>query len=126
MIDTNVHLFQWPFRRLPADDPDEFVLKLKARGVEQAWAGSFEALLNRDVSGERFSDFTINVIVRLSRFIIQKVRRKNNRKRGRCRNRIRNFDVRLILASRIVGGRRIFIFSEDHFLRVVELCADHE
>ena len=51
MIDTNVHLFQWPFRRLPADDPDEFVLKLKARGVEQAWAGSFEALLNRDVSG---------------------------------------------------------------------------
>jgi len=51
VIDTNVHLFQWPFRRLPADDPDAFVLKLKARGVEQAWAGSFEALLNRDVSG---------------------------------------------------------------------------
>lgn len=51
MIDTNVHLFRWPFRRLPADDPQELVLRLKTRGVEQAWAGSYEALLNRDVRG---------------------------------------------------------------------------
>lgn len=51
MIDTNVHLFQWPFRRLTADDPAELVRHLRERGVTQAWAGSFEALLCRDVSG---------------------------------------------------------------------------
>jgi len=51
MIDTNVSLFQWPFRRLDADDPASLVANLRAKGVTQAWAGSFEALLHRDVSG---------------------------------------------------------------------------
>lgn len=51
MIDTNVHLFQWPFRRLAADDPAELVKRLRQKGVTEAWAGSFEALLCRDVSG---------------------------------------------------------------------------
>jgi len=51
MIDTNVHLFQWPFRRLAADDPAELAKRLQERGVTEAWAGSFEALLCRDVSG---------------------------------------------------------------------------
>jgi len=51
MIDTNVHLFQWPFRRLAGDTPADLVAKLKGKGVQQAWAGSFEALLCHDVSG---------------------------------------------------------------------------
>ena len=51
MIDTNVHLFRWPFRRLSGDTPDELVAQLKRKGVRQAWAGSFEALFCRDVSG---------------------------------------------------------------------------
>ena len=51
MIDTNVHLFQWPFRRLSGDTPEELVVQLKHKGVRQAWAGSFEALFCRDVSG---------------------------------------------------------------------------
>ncbi|HLH34281.1 MAG TPA: amidohydrolase family protein [Alloacidobacterium sp.] len=51
MIDTNVHLFHWPFRRLAGDDPAELVRRLKEKGVRQAWAGSFEALLCRDVAG---------------------------------------------------------------------------
>ena len=51
MIDTNVHLFRWPFRRLIGDDPAELVARLRQKGVTQAWAGSFEALLCRDVSG---------------------------------------------------------------------------
>jgi predicted TIM-barrel fold metal-dependent hydrolase len=51
VIDTNVHLFQWPFRRLSGDTPAELVEQLKRKGVRQAWAGSFEALFCRDVSG---------------------------------------------------------------------------
>ena len=51
MIDTNVDLFRWPFRRLSGDDPDGLVTRLKRKGVTQAWAGSYEALLCRDVAG---------------------------------------------------------------------------
>ena len=51
MIDTNVHLFQWPFRRLSGDTPAGLVEQLRSKGVRQAWAGSFEALFCRDVSG---------------------------------------------------------------------------
>jgi hypothetical protein len=51
MIDTNVDLFRWPFRRLIGDDPAELVTRLRKKGVTQAWAGSYEALLCRDVAG---------------------------------------------------------------------------
>jgi hypothetical protein len=51
IIDTNVSLFRWPFRRLEGDDPAELVALLRQKGVTQAWAGSFEGLLHRDVEG---------------------------------------------------------------------------
>ena len=51
MIDTNVNLFRWPFRRLLGDDPETLASRLRARGVTQAWASSYEALLNRDMAG---------------------------------------------------------------------------
>ena len=51
MIDTNVYLSRWPFRRLPADETPELVARLKRAGVTQAWAGSFDALLHKDVAG---------------------------------------------------------------------------
>ncbi|MGB8481294.1 MAG: amidohydrolase family protein [Acidobacteriaceae bacterium] len=51
MIDTNVDLFRWPFRRVTGDDPSSLVTRLKKKGVTQAWAGSYEALLCRDVAG---------------------------------------------------------------------------
>lgn len=50
MIDTNVTLFQWPFRRLRLDDPTALAEKLQSQGIKQGWAGSFEGLLQRDVS----------------------------------------------------------------------------
>jgi predicted TIM-barrel fold metal-dependent hydrolase len=49
-IDVNVHVFRLPFRRLPLDDTPALVAKLRALGVKQAWAGSFDALLHRDVA----------------------------------------------------------------------------
>ncbi|MGH9470279.1 MAG: amidohydrolase family protein [Terriglobia bacterium] len=51
MIDTNVDLFQWPFRRLIGDNPAELVSRLRYKGLTQAWAGSYEALLCRDIAG---------------------------------------------------------------------------
>jgi predicted TIM-barrel fold metal-dependent hydrolase len=50
MIDTNVHLSLWPFRRVPGDDVPALVALLTAAGVTQAWAGTFDALLHRDLS----------------------------------------------------------------------------
>jgi uncharacterized protein len=49
-IDVNVHVSRWPFRRLPLDETPALVAKLRALGVKQAWAGSFDALLHRDVA----------------------------------------------------------------------------
>jgi uncharacterized protein len=51
MIDVNVYLSRWPFRRLSCDETPALVAKLRSLGVVQAWAGSFDALLHRDMAG---------------------------------------------------------------------------
>lgn len=50
IIDVNVNLSRWPFRRLPHDDLPQFVAQLRNCGVTQAWTGSFDALLHQDVA----------------------------------------------------------------------------
>jgi predicted TIM-barrel fold metal-dependent hydrolase len=50
IIDTNVYLSRWPFRRLPADETPALVDKLRSGGVTQAWAGSFDGVLHRDLA----------------------------------------------------------------------------
>ncbi len=50
-IDTNAHLFHWPFRRVPYDSVQEFVAKLSLLDIRQAWVGSYEGILHRDVAG---------------------------------------------------------------------------
>lgn len=51
LIDTQIYLSRWPFRRLRGDEPERLVAKLRAQNVTQAWAGSFDALMHRDVAG---------------------------------------------------------------------------
>src|SRR5882672_3137331 len=51
IIDTNVNLFSWPFRALKYRDTKALVTKLKKHRIIEAWAGSFEALLSKDMSG---------------------------------------------------------------------------
>lgn len=51
LIDTNVHLFAWPFRRLKYDRTSALAAKLRRHGVTQAWAGSFEGLFSKDLAG---------------------------------------------------------------------------
>jgi len=51
IIDTNVYLSRWPFRRLPGDETPDLVARLRKRDVVQAWAGSFDGILHKDIGG---------------------------------------------------------------------------
>lgn len=51
IVDVHVNLSRWPFRRLRGDETPELVSMLRARGVTQAWAGSFDGLLHKDIAG---------------------------------------------------------------------------
>jgi predicted TIM-barrel fold metal-dependent hydrolase len=51
VVDVNVSLFQWPFRRLPLDTLDAMAAKLRSLEIQQAWAGSYEGILQRDLRG---------------------------------------------------------------------------
>jgi predicted TIM-barrel fold metal-dependent hydrolase len=49
IIDSNVHLFEWPFRKLKYDRTEALVAKLRKHRIKQAWAGSFEAVLHKQL-----------------------------------------------------------------------------
>ncbi|HZL87275.1 MAG TPA: amidohydrolase family protein [Pirellulaceae bacterium] len=49
IIDTNVHLFEWPFRKLKYDRTEALIAKLRKHRITKAWAGSFEAVLQKQL-----------------------------------------------------------------------------
>lgn len=51
IIDTNVNLSRWPFRRTPCDELPALVAKLRKAKVAQAWTGSLDGIFHRDVGG---------------------------------------------------------------------------
>ena len=51
IIDTNINLSRWPFRRLSGDETPDLVARLRKRHVVQAWAGSFDGILHKDIGG---------------------------------------------------------------------------
>jgi uncharacterized protein len=50
IVDTNVHLGSWPFRRPPWSETADIVKKLKSVQITEAWAGSFEGMLHKDLA----------------------------------------------------------------------------
>jgi hypothetical protein len=50
LIDVNVYLSHWPLRRLPGEGTADLVSRLRRHGVAQAWVGSLDALLHRDMA----------------------------------------------------------------------------
>ena len=51
IVDTNVNLFEWPFRKLKYGSTEALINKLRKHRITQAWAGSFEALFSKDIDG---------------------------------------------------------------------------
>jgi hypothetical protein len=50
IIDTNVNLSRWPFRRLAGDEPADLVARLRRQNVTQAWTGSFDGIFHKDIA----------------------------------------------------------------------------
>jgi hypothetical protein len=50
VIDVNVTLGRWPFRRLRLDETPALVDKLLEHDVERAWAGTFDGLFHKNVA----------------------------------------------------------------------------
>lgn len=51
LIDVNVSIGHWPFRRTPGGGVAETVRRLRSVGTVSAWVGSLEGLFDRDISG---------------------------------------------------------------------------
>lgn len=49
IIDVNVDLCCWPYRSLKYGETDALVRKLRSHGVRQAWAGSYDAMLHKNL-----------------------------------------------------------------------------
>ena len=50
IIDTNVNLFKWPFRRMKYGETKSLVAKLRHHRITKAWAGNFEALFSKSIN----------------------------------------------------------------------------
>ncbi len=50
IIDTNSNLSRWPTRRLPLDVTAKLVAKFVEHNVTQAWVGTFDGLLHKDLA----------------------------------------------------------------------------
>lgn len=58
IIDCNVHLFDWPFRKLKYARTDALAAKLRKHRITKAWAGNFEAVLHTqyDAANRRLAE----------------------------------------------------------------------
>src|SRR3954462_1314535 len=50
IIDTNIALGQWPTRRVPCDNVQSILSKLRAHNVTQAWTSHYGALFHTNLT----------------------------------------------------------------------------
>jgi predicted TIM-barrel fold metal-dependent hydrolase len=50
IIDVNITLGEWPMRRVPCDDPNTLIEKLRNQNVTEAWAGHYDGLFHTDLT----------------------------------------------------------------------------
>src|SRR3954468_23183784 len=50
IIDTNITLGQWPTRRVPCDNLQSLLSKLRAHKVNHAWASHYDALFHNELT----------------------------------------------------------------------------
>jgi predicted TIM-barrel fold metal-dependent hydrolase len=50
IVDTNINLFEWPFRRMKYGETKSLVTKLRRHRITQAWACSFDALFSKSIN----------------------------------------------------------------------------
>ena len=50
IIDTNINLFKWPFRRMKYGETKALIAKLRHHRITKAWAGNFEALFSKSIN----------------------------------------------------------------------------
>lgn len=48
-VDVNITLSRWPTRRLPLDETVKLVGALQSERITEAWAGTFDGLIHKDV-----------------------------------------------------------------------------
>ncbi len=58
IVDTNVNLSRWPFRRTPCDTLKTLTERMKQHDVATAWTGSMDGIFHRDVDSvnQRLAD----------------------------------------------------------------------
>jgi uncharacterized protein len=49
ITDTNIHLFQWPFRQLKYARTEVLIAKLRKHRITKAWAGSFQSVVQKQL-----------------------------------------------------------------------------
>ena len=50
LVDTNVSVMAWPFRRLKYERTESLVAKLRRHRIREAWTGSYEALFHNNIA----------------------------------------------------------------------------
>ncbi len=51
IVDVNASVSRWPLRRTPCDELPAMLAAFRKSGVRQAWVGSLDGILHRDIGG---------------------------------------------------------------------------